>query len=212
MDAPLPENIARLEDRECYVLRFNSLFDTAFQLSEVVTKLCHSGHPDYQDKTFSLDCHLPVSELVEFAKSREQLHVKWMNTFAAFRESHPILSFLSRSQLVSCLSGLRTQKLDLLYSTLQSIGCNPSLMSASLHTDLDSAKNINKAEGLFHVLSSCLEKYFNTSKLDSPSVGEYYLNIHINFLCYISHIHFRSARSTSSSESTECNCFSLATC
>lgn len=175
VDAPLPENIARLEDRECYVLRFNALFDTAFQLAEVVRKLCYSGHPDYQDKVFSLDCHLPVSELVEYVRTREQLLLKWMNTFAACRESRPVLSLLSRSQLVSCLSALRTQKIDLLYSTLQSIGCNPSLMSALLHSDLAEANNINNAAGLFEILSNFLEKYFDVSKLRSESPGIYTL-------------------------------------
>lgn len=171
VDAPLPENIARLEDRECYVLRFNRLFDTAFQLSEVVEKLCHSGHPDFQDKTFSLDCHLSVAELVDYVRSREQLLLKWMTTFAAFRESRPILSFLSRSQLVSCLSALRTQKIDQLYSTMQSIGCNSSLMSQFLKTDLAGATNINKADGLFKILSACLEKFFDVNKLNYEFPG-----------------------------------------
>jgi len=171
VDAPLPENIAHVKDRECYVLRFNKLFDVAFQLAEVVKKLCDSGHPDYQEKSVSIDCHIAIAELLEFVKARENLLLKWMNTFATFRDSFPILSFLSRSQLVSCLSAFRTQKINDLFSTLQSIGCSSALMSQALHVDLAEAKDINKAPDLFKILSNCLAKYFDVEKLKNASPG-----------------------------------------
>lgn len=171
VDAPLPENIARLEDRECYVLRFNKLFDTAFQLSEVVRKLCKSGNPDYQEKTFSFECHLRVTELLEFVSSREELLLKWKNTFEVCRSIHPILSFLARSQLVSCLSALRTNNIDLLFSTLQSIGCDPFAMNGSLHATMEEAKNLNKAHDLFNTLAECLVAYFGYELLNHPSPG-----------------------------------------
>ena len=165
VDAPLPENIALVQDRERYVFKFNFLFDTAFRLSGVIKKLCEFGHPGYQKLTINFECSWKSADLLQFVDTREEVLRQWTNVFSVHRESHPILSFLSRSQLVSCLCAMGTKNKDLLVSTLLSVGCKRESLSKNLDHDLPNVSNITKASDFFTILASLLTEHFDEKKL-----------------------------------------------
>eukprot|EP01133_Synstelium_polycarpum_P014536 gene14536-17171_t len=160
LDAPLPENIARPEDRERYVLRFNMMFDCCFRLAEIVKNICDAGQPDYQTRDYDIPCDISSTELRDFIRKEEEALETWTKYFDDFRVSCPNLSLLSRSQLVSCLTALRVQNLDDLFAILQSVGCSPSLMRDKIQVSLDQATKTNKISELFTILSNCLQTFF----------------------------------------------------
>eukprot|EP01124_Arcella_intermedia_P005553 TRINITY_DN1328_c1_g1_i2.p1 TRINITY_DN1328_c1_g1~~TRINITY_DN1328_c1_g1_i2.p1 ORF type:complete len:129 (-),score=15.97 TRINITY_DN1328_c1_g1_i2:1101-1487(-) len=106
-----------------------NLFDTSFEIAKVVLKLCESGHPKFQSNLLAIDCRVKVMDLMKTLRNHEEL---------LQRTSHPILSFLSYSQLVSCL---KSQDVSMIFSTLLSIGCNPVLMHESWSSHCTSQKN-----------------------------------------------------------------------
>eukprot|EP01125_Pyxidicula_operculata_P010465 TRINITY_DN343_c0_g3_i1.p1 TRINITY_DN343_c0_g3~~TRINITY_DN343_c0_g3_i1.p1 ORF type:complete len:4704 (-),score=480.58 TRINITY_DN343_c0_g3_i1:101-14212(-) len=170
IDDPLPENISKLEDRERYVLRFNKIYDTSYELAKITQKLNNSGHPNFQKNELIIDCRVKISELVSKLKQQEETLTLWIATFDSFRSRNPILSFLSRSQLVSCISSLRSKDTSGLFTTLQSVGCNPSKMQGSLDS-LVSDVNTDKASILFELLNRCLVNYFDFDRLNDAVVN-----------------------------------------
>ena len=169
-DAPLPENIARWEDRKPYVQRFNWLFDRTFALSKIIRDLCLSGHPHFQSNQMIINCAVRVKKLEGWISTHQEQLEKWRNVFGCYRADHPILSFLSRSQLVSCLSALTTKNVNLLFSIFQSIGCDPSLMHSRLSEKVQILEKTENASSLFTFLANCFGEFLNVQTLEMGQV------------------------------------------
>ena len=168
-DAELPENISLPEDRLRYVLRFNWLFDTTLTLSQILRDLCVSGHPRFQQVKMEIQCAEKTSNLHGMVKELEQELANWRKSLDFHRKKNPILSFLSRSQLVSCMMALETQKTDLLSSIFQSIGCDPLRMTLEL------AEKMNKGsfdEEMFSCLADGICEFLDIVLLEKRACEE----------------------------------------
>lgn len=123
-DRPLPPNISNSQDREVYVMRFIKMNEVVGIIAKAVKKLSDAGHPDFQKKELTIPGEIRVSVLRELAKKQEMVLAAWRVAFATYRTTYPILSMLSRRQIVVCLSALRQEPPGpLLHHVLASIGC-----------------------------------------------------------------------------------------
>jgi len=170
VDAPLPPDISKVEDRAPHVFRFNMLFDAVFNLSRITQKLCESGHPSYQENLLPIPCKVRYTTLLRELESRQEELGRWTTAFFKFRSEEPMLSFFSRSQLVSCLAALKKADESVLFAILQSIGCDPAKMHQSLAATIAPAKEQQKCAELFRVLSESIRKFFDVDKLLNPGV------------------------------------------
>ena len=167
LDGELPENISQLEDRLPYVRRFTWLFDEVYALGAVVRDLCLYGHPSYQENQLEVGCTILTGELTEVREKHKRELGEWKRVFQQFREDNPVLSFLSRSQLVSCLMAVRRGDIALLFSIFQSIGCDPEKMRARLAEKVRGRKEGGGGE-LFAFIGGCIAEFFDVIALETP--------------------------------------------
>eukprot|EP01105_Mastigella_eilhardi_P007620 TRINITY_DN1911_c0_g3_i2.p1 TRINITY_DN1911_c0_g3~~TRINITY_DN1911_c0_g3_i2.p1 ORF type:complete len:3679 (-),score=783.02 TRINITY_DN1911_c0_g3_i2:52-10641(-) len=109
--------------------------------------------------------------------------------------------------MVVCLSALRTNKKDYLFSTLLSIGCSPERMATAIHVQLQQAQHVKTAAELFEILSECLTKYFNVDKLTAQFEGNLpATECDQNPLCHADSHHYRLVRVISEQNIEEVVC------
>ena len=174
IDSPLPANISKIEDRACYVLRFNCLFDKTMQLGKIIKQLNESGDIKFQNNLLTIDCKIKINKLDEGIKLNEERLLRWNESFNECREKNPLLSILSRCQIVTCLPAIQNKNKNLLFSILQSIGCDRNKMQKTLQNDLNENIQIQQtkqsATFLFLFLNNLIEKYFDTFKYNNQII------------------------------------------
>jgi len=158
-DRPLPPNISNTQDREVYVMRFIKVHDVLANIANSIETLSNAGHPDFQQKTMTIPGEVRVSVLRKVATKQEAVLRKWLAAFETYRTRHPILSMLSRRQLVACLSALRQQPPGpLLHHVLVSIGCPLERLTA-LADNVGKDAGSDKATELVAIVARLLEDY-----------------------------------------------------